>query len=317
MKVAITGGTGFVGRHVAARLVASGHAVVVLARGHDQSDLSITSHPDVEWVRGGVGDPHALRAAFTGVDAVVHCAGINRELGAQTYAAVHVDGTRNVVDAARVAGVRKLVMLSFVRARPDCGSGYHESKWAAEQLVRDSGVDHTVLKAGMVFGRGDHMLDHLSHALHTFPFFLSVGCHEQPVRPVSIHDLARLIEASLDDPRLRDTTVPVLGPEELLLSEAARRVGVLVGHRRPTLPAPVWFHRLLARVAELAMRVPLVSRAQVRMLAEGVAEPVGEVRVLPPDLAPSTRFSPDAIRPELPPPGRFTARDLRCCPAAA
>ena len=108
----------------------------------------------------------------------------------------------------------------------------------------------------------------------------------------------------------------MLGPEALLLTEAARRVGDVIGVRRPTFPAPVWFHRLLARVAELTMRVPLVSRAQVRMLAEGVA-PSGVDRALPADLAPGTRFTPGAIRPELPPPGRFTSRDLRCCPAAA
>ncbi len=314
MKVAVTGGTGFVGRHVTAALVARGDRVVMIARGADHSDLSITARPDVEWARTGVGDRAGLEASFAGVDTVVHCAGINREIGAQTYEAVHVHGTRNVVDAARATGVRKIVMLSFVRARPDCGSGYHESKWKAEQIVRASGLDFTVLKAGMIFGRGDHMLDHLSHALHTFPVFLRVGFHERPVRPVSIHDVVDVVVASIDDPRLR--SVPVLGPEELMLSEAARRVGDLVGRRRPTFPAPVWFHRLLAVLAELTMRVPLVSRAQVRMLAEGVTDPVGFDRVLPADLVPTTPFSDIAVRPELPRPGRFTPRDLRCCPQA-
>src|SRR5262245_46662804 len=173
--IAVTGGTGFVGRHVAEELVDRGYDVVLVARGVDHRDLSVTDRPGVEWVRGGVGDLAALERAFAGVDAVIHCAGINREIGRQTYAAVHVEGTRNVVDAARAAGVRKIAMLSFVRARPDCGSGYHESKWAAEEIVRASGLDFTIAKAGMIFGRGDHMLDHLSHALHTFPFFLRVG----------------------------------------------------------------------------------------------------------------------------------------------
>jgi NADH dehydrogenase len=77
--------------------------------------------------------------------------------------------------AAERAGVQRLALLSFLRARPDCGSAYHESKWAAEQIVRASGLDWTVLKPGMIYGRGDHMLDHLSRALHTFPVFVRLG----------------------------------------------------------------------------------------------------------------------------------------------
>jgi NADH dehydrogenase len=111
--------------------------------------------------------------------------------------------------------------------------------------------------------------------------------------------------------------MPVLGPETLMLSDAARRVGDLVGRTPVTLPAPVWFHRILAVVAELTMRVPLVSRAQVRMLAEGVSEPLGYDQLLPADLLPTTPFSAAAVRPELPSPGPFTSRDLRCCPAGA
>jgi uncharacterized protein YbjT (DUF2867 family) len=316
MRVAITGGTGFVGRQLTRRLSDEGHDVVLIARGQDPGGEFLTEAANVEQVRAGVGDRLRLEAVFAGADAVVHCAGINREIGPQTYRAVHVEGTRHVCDAARAAGVPKLVMLSFLRARPACGSPYHESKWAAEELVRASGLDYTILKSGMIFGRGDHMLDHLSHALHTFPFFLRVGRREKPVRPVSVHDVVRVLDAALTDERLSRVTVPVVGPEELMLSEAARRVGALVGRSRPTLAAPVWFHRLLGVTAELVMRVPLASRAQVRMLAEGVTEPLLFDRQLPDDLRPTTRFSPAAIRPELPPPGPFTTRDLRCAARA-
>ena len=58
----------------------------------------------------------------------------------------------------------KIIYLSFLRARPACGSRYHESKWAAEELVRGSGIDHTILKSGVIYGRGDHLLDHVSRA---------------------------------------------------------------------------------------------------------------------------------------------------------
>ena len=294
MRVAITGGSGFVGSHLGARLAAEHVEVVSLARAAAQID-----------------DVDALSKAFAGCDAVAHCAGINREIGEQTYARVHVAGTRAVIEAAKRAGVRKIVMMSFLRARPACGSPYHESKWAAEELVRASGLDYTIVKAGMTYGRGDHMLDHLSHALYTFPVFLRVGLREKPVRPLAIGDLVEVLRASLVAGRLSRETVAVTGAEELLLSEAARRVARVIGVRPLILPAPVWMHRLFARVWEWTMTVPLAAVAQVRILEEG-AEPLPFAAPLPADLLPRRRFTDEQIRAGLPESGPFTWRDCRC-----
>lgn len=286
MRIAITGGTGFVGSHLARRLRADGVDVLALSR-HDPLD-------------------------FTGCDAVAHCAGINREIGEQTYDRVHVQLTRDVIAEAKRAGVKKLVFLSFLRARPDCGSEYHESKWEAEELVRASGLDFTVLKSGMIYGRGDHMLDHISHALHTFPMFLAVGLAEKPVRPVAIDDMVEVLRAALADGRLSRETVAVTGAEELLLSEAVRRVGRVIGVRPLILPAPLWMHRALAQVWEWTMKVPLAAKAQVRILSEGVVEAAPFALPLPEDLAPRRRFTDAQIRAGLPDAGPFTLRDLRC-----
>ncbi len=210
MKIAITGGTGFVGRHLAHRLIADGHEVVLVARGIGPYEEETVAHPNVTWIRTGLDDIKGLQAAFAGCHGIAHCAGINRELGKQTYRAVHIEGTRNVVRAARTAGVSKIVMLSFLRARPDCGSGYHESKYSAEEIVRGSGIDFTILKAGVIYGRGDHMLDHLSHALFTFPAFALVGIKDRPVRPVAVADVVNICRAALVDGRLSNQTVAVL-----------------------------------------------------------------------------------------------------------
>jgi len=290
VKIAITGGTGFVGRHVATRLRADGHVVVCLGRAD------------------------RLEGAFTGCEAVVHCAGINREIGSQTYRAVHVEYTRRVVDEARRAGVTRISMLSFLRARPDCGSGYHESKWAAEEIVRGSGLGWTILKAGVIYGRGDHMLDHLSHAFHTFPVFGLVGMRSRPVRPVAVEDVAGILAATAnDDPRLSRRTFAVLGPDELLLSDAVHSVADVVGRRPWLVPLPIVAQRLIAALAETLMIVPLVSRAQVRILAEGIVEPLPAADRLPADMLPTTRFDEASIRAGLPDPGGFARSDLRWC----
>ncbi len=276
MRIAITGGRGFIGSHLANRLYSEGHEVVLIARRWREEETTEVFSP-MKFVTSDLGETTILGEAFAGCDAVAHCAGINREIGKQTYQRVHVEATRNVVDAAHAAGVRKIVLMSFLRAR------------------------------------GDHMLDHLSHALHTFPLFAMVGLKEKGIRPLAVEDLVHVMRASLVDDRLKRQTIALLGPEEIHLSEAVRRVAEVVGKRPLLFPMPVEFHYLLARIFELTMKVPLTSLAQVRILAEGVVTPGSPVVPLPYDLVPTRRFTVEQIRNGLPEPGPFSLHDLRSC----
>lgn len=312
MKIAITGGTGFVGRNIAHALVAGGHEVVLLARGFDQTDPAIRQLSGAYFMSLGLDDSRKLVDAFSGCDAVVHCAGINRETGKQTFQSVHVDGTRAVVVAAGKAGVRKIALISFLRARPSCGSAYHESKWAAEEIVRHSGLDFTVFKCGVIYGKGDHMLDHLSHAFYTFPLFAFVGFTDKFIRPNAVEDVARLVATSVTSKVFTRRTIAVLGPEQLTLRDAVRRVARVVGKRPLMFPLPVWLHYVLGWFVERIMTVPLVSVAQVRMLSEGLAEPQPPCELAPKELASKIHFSDDQIRKGLPPAGGFRLRDIRC-----
>jgi NADH dehydrogenase len=307
VKIAITGGTGFIGRHLCQHLLTLGHEPVVLARGRD-----LRNRPAAKLIYSDLSDPASLADSIAGCDAIAHCAGINREIGSQTYRHVHVEGTRNLIAAARIAAVPRVLLLSFLRARPNCGWAYHESKFEAEELIRNSGLDYTVLKAGMIYGRGDHMLDHLSHTLFTLPLFATVGLREQPIRPVAIDDVTRIITAALTAGRLSRQTVFIVGPETLLLSEAVRRVAATLNRHVRIFPAPVLFHRILATICEQTMAIPLVARAQVQMLAEGFLQAAPAADPLPSDLEPQLRFTPSRIREGLPDPGPFTRADLRC-----
>jgi NADH dehydrogenase len=291
MKIAITGGAGFVGRHLAERFAADDVVLVSRRTGTDITDVD------------------ALARAFVGCDAIAHCAGINREIGDQSYDKVHIEGTRAVIEAAKRAGVPRIVMLSFLRARPDCGSAYHESKWAAEEMVRDSGLDFTILKAGMIYGRGDHLVDHLSHSVQTLPLFATVGLREKSIRPIPVSEMVDVLVASVEG-HLPRSTVAVTGHEELLLSEAVRRVSRLVGRRVVIIPAPVWAIRLVAQLTELTMKVPLIAKAQATMLAEGVSVAAPPTADLPSELRPRLDFTDEQIRAALPPRGGFGFGDL-------
>jgi uncharacterized protein YbjT (DUF2867 family) len=189
MKVAVTGGTGFVGGHCARALLAHGDDVVVVARRAPTG----WRNARLTYVSAAIDDEVALHQAFAGCDAVLHCAGINFERGGQTFARVHVKGTNALVRAARGAGVSRLSLVSFLRARPACGSAYHESKWAAEEIVRNCGLASTVLKPGVIYGRGDHLLDDRSRA-----FWLARDTQAEVVR------MKRLIEARAPDGRVPD-----------------------------------------------------------------------------------------------------------------
>jgi len=315
MKIAITGGTGFVGAHFARALVCAGHHVVLVSRGVDHRDKSILELTNSVCLPIGLDDENKLADAFAGCDAVAHCAGINREIGKQTYRRVHIQGTRNVVNAAKRAGVKRVALLSFLRARPNCGSSYHESKWAAEEIVRSSSLDYSILKAGVIYGKGDHMLDHLSHAFHTFPIFAFVGMKDQRLRPTAVEDITRILVASLVSGRLSRQTVAVVGPQEMTLRETVRRVARVVGKSPPMFPLPLFAHYVLAWCLERVMTIPMVSLAQVRILSEGITEPHPPCDSLPTDLVPRVGFTEEQIRRGLPEPKPFGRADLRCCAA--
>jgi len=313
MKIAITGGLGFVGNCLARTLAAAGHQIILVTRPNGRKRGSESLQSGVIHAIG-LRDERKLAEAFAGCDAVAHCAGINREIGEQTYDNIHIAGTKNIVNAARKAGVKKIVFLSFLRARPDCGSAYHESKWAAEEIIRGSGLDYTVLKPGVIYGRGDHMLDHLSHAFYTFPFFALVGMKDQLIRPAAVEDIARILRAALVEGRLSRQTVAVTGPEEMTLCAAVERVAHVVNRRPWMFRLPLFFHYVFGWVLERLMPTPLVALAQVRILSEGIVEPLPPCPFVPDDLVPRQMFTEEHIRRGLPAPGAFGLSDIRCCP---
>ena len=133
MKVAIAGGSGFVGRHVVEALRARGHAVVVLARGRRGLPLG-AELVSCDLARGAV-PAEALR----GCDAVTNLVGIKREEGTQTFEAVHVEATRGLLSACVEAGARRFVHVSVVCSRPDPRLPYHDTKWRAGRRCARAG----------------------------------------------------------------------------------------------------------------------------------------------------------------------------------
>ena len=294
MRIAVTGGTGFVGRHLIERLVASGHQAVCVAR---QPQPPVHGVPVTS---ADVADVDSLRRACEGCDAIVHLAGINRAKGAQTFERVHVEGTRNVVAAARAVGASKVLTLSFLKARPDCSSRYHETKWESEQIVAQSGLDYVVLKAGVVFGPGDGMVANIWRAIRILPVFGAVGFRPTMISPVWVGDVAEILSAGATSSALTRQTVSVLGPEAIVLADAVRRVARAMHRPVLVLPLPLSLHYAFGWLAERVMSRPLASVAQVRMMAEGVSDPLPGAELPPAALRPTVRFDESSIAASIP-----------------
>jgi NADH dehydrogenase len=300
MKIAITGGTGFIGRHLANDLIARRHEVVVIARG-----LYTRNTQPIEgatFVAMDANDTEKLQEVFKGCEAVAHCAGTSVEDGKQTFHQLHVEGTQSAVTAAEGAGVKKFVLVSYLNVRPRTQSAYYNTKWQGEEIVRNSKLNYTILKAGLVYGEGDHLLHNLGNLLGRLPVFATVGMREKTVRLVAVEDLVAVIRAALiNENRLSRQTLPVIGPEEFPFSTAARRISRAM--RKPfllILPFPILFQRILAWFSERFMPKPLITAAQVQMLADGISKPLPGSQMLPEDLAPKTFFTEEQIRKGLP-----------------
>lgn len=296
MKIAITGGTGFIGKHVARDLVQRGHEVIVIARGLYQRNAEPIE--GATFIALDANNTDKLQEAFHGCDAVAHCAGTSVEDANQTFQKLHVGGTRSAVTAAERAGVKKFVLVSYLTVRPNVNSEYHTTKWQGEEIVRASKLNYTILKAGLIYGQGDHLLNNLSNLFRKMPVFATVGIREKTVRLIAVEDLVAIIRAALlDENRLPRQTVAVTGPEEFPFSTAARRISKAMG--KPfliVLPSPVIFQRMLAWFSERFMPKPLVTKAQVQMLADGISKPLPDSQMLPDDLSPKTLFTEEQIR---------------------
>lgn len=287
MKVAVAGGTGFLGRHVAAALSARGHEVVVLARG-TRPPLPGAGFVACDLARDAP-PPERLR----GCGALVNLAGIKREQGAQTFEAVHVEATRRLLDVTRALQAR-YVHVSVVASRPDPRHAYHDTKWRAEELVRASGVPATILRPGVIYGPGDDMVTHLTKMIRFAPVFPVVGRGEAVLQPVDVRDVADAVVAALERPAA-DRSYDVVGPDRLTLRKVVRTTAEGVGLPLAIVSLPVAVHRVAVGLMNRLTRRPLSTPAQLQMLVDGLTGDGGPARR---DLGLAPRpFTAEAVRP--------------------
>lgn len=185
---------------------------------------------------GDVLDPASLVAAMKDVNAVVHLVGIIHETPRVSFEQAHVEATANVLAAACVAGVTRFVHMSALGTRPEAVSRYHQTKWAAEELVRQSGLDWTILRPSLIYGPGDKSLNFLAAFLRppfdfwNFYTLPNLGGGTARVQPISVDEVAQSFVRALSNSAAVGKTYDVCGMESLSWSELflllAQRQGV-------------------------------------------------------------------------------------------
>lgn len=259
--VAVTGATGFVGRHIVAELTRRGHAVRALVHNTPKADsLPISG---VTIVEGSVFDRAAMTRLAQGADALIHLIGIRREQGAQTFERMHVDATRRALDAAREAGVRRFIQMSALGANPDGKSPYQRTKFGGEQAVRASALDWTIFRPSIIHGPDGEFVQMVKGwatgrkaPWFVLPYFqrLDVGLDKPPfpppepeipkAQPVFVGDVARAFADALDRHETVGEVIALGGPDELewpaMLTTLRDAIPLAKKSIRPVgLPAPI------------------------------------------------------------------------------
>jgi NADH dehydrogenase len=266
--ILVTGGTGFVGGHVVHALRAQEHDVRCLVR--DPAKAAKLASWGVELVRGDMTDPASVRTAVAGCDVVVHLVAI-RQGKEEQFERIMIEGTRDLVAAAKDAGVHRFVLMSALGTGEDTKDlvPYYRGKWEMEQAVEGSGLEHVIFRPSFVFGRDGGILPTFRKLAKLAPVTPIVGSGKQRIQPIWADDVGAYFAESVDKPEAANRTFELGGPDAVTWDELWARLKRVLGLRRPSLHVPVGLMKVNALVTErLPGNVPL-TRDLLKMLEHG------------------------------------------------
>jgi NADH dehydrogenase len=246
--VLVLGGSGFVGRYIVAKLVASGRRVIVPTRRREAAKHLLLL-PTVDVIEADIHDAATLHQLASGVVAAVNLVGILNETRAGDFRKVHVELTRKTVAACREAKVARLLHMSAINASPDGPSRYLRSKGEAEGIVAASGLVWTIFRPSVIFGREDSFLNMFARLERALPI-MALACPEARFQPVYVGDVARAFLHALDDDRTHGERYHLCGSKVYTLRALVAYAGELTARHRPILPLGPRLSKLQATVLE-------------------------------------------------------------------
>ena len=274
--ILVTGSTGFIGRHLTARLLADGQQIRCLLPENRTSDLP-WSQP-VEIVTGNLGDEETAFKAVSGVHTIIHLESAQWWGRASDLERVELVGTRNLVTAARSARVGRIITLSQLGASLSSAYTLLRVKGMVEEVIRTSGLAYTIIRSGIVFGEDDAFINHIAMMLRASPLvYLMPGRGEVVLHPIYISDLVEAIVRSLELVDTVDTTLDVGGPEYVTVEDLIYTVMRVSGVSRTIIPTPPYLLRSLAGIYSRIFPRSLMTPQWLDILATNRTAPLGNI----------------------------------------
>lgn len=262
--ILVTGASGFVGSHVVARLAAEGEPVRALVRDLERAKKRLPAN-GADIIRGDTTMPQTLDAACAGAGAIVHCAFITAERKqgpGVNYYATNVEGTANLVAAAKRAGVRRIIVASGLGTKPAAPGSYMQGRYLAEQEVKNSGLDWSILGPSVQFGSGSAFFTGLADLIRQAPVVPMVGDGRRRFQPIWVEDVTTCLVKMVREPQTYDgKSLEVGGPEIYTYAQILDMLMGVLGKHKLKVPGPMPLAALGAAMLEAVLPRPPITRA--------------------------------------------------------
>jgi NADH dehydrogenase len=265
--ILLTGATGFVGGHLLKALLSAGFEVRCLVRRTSPARDKLPA--GTQQVFGDILDRQSLAKALIGVDTIIQLVGIIEERRGLTFEAVHVQGSKNVVDEAVKAKVSKYIHMSALGSRAMAVSTYHRTKWMAEEYLRASGLNHTIFRPAIIFGPGDGFMNRLAGIVARLPLIPIIGTGEYPFQPIYIGDVVTCFVDAVNRPNNIQGAYELAGPERLTFNQIIEIIKGALGVKKGVVHIPMKMMKPLVKLLERLLPTPPVTSEQLAMLEEG------------------------------------------------
>ena len=265
--ILITGSTGFVGRHLVKRLVAEGEKPRCLARSQQKATQTLP----IENIEVAIGDttrPGTLEPAMQGIETLVHSAFVTADIKEGrdvSYQGVNVEGTRNVVEAAKRAGVKKIVLVSGLGTRPDKPGSYMQGRYLAEQAVRTSGLAWSIIQPSIQFGEHAAFFKGLADLIRTAPVVPMIGTSQRKFQPIWVEDVSQCLIKQIREENRSGKTYVVGGPDQFTYAEILEMLAHSLGKKRLKASMPMPLAYLGAAMMQTVLPKPPITTAALTL----------------------------------------------------